>query len=162
MSSVSQRWTPLSSPELCIIVCTPCGLHGSFCWSRLPIVGSLAGVDDTPPGWLPGPALCGGCLQLVDGVGSWGGWRSLLLVLWVFSINSFSVNGCNFGVTMGRDNLWIFLFCVIGHSWVEISNVWFGSASLRWLVSNNLKEIQQRYLVITKYCASLCFPAPCN
>ena len=119
-------------------------------------MGSLAGVDDAPLGWLPGPALYGGCLQLVDRVGP------LLLVLWFFSINSFSVNGCNFGVPMGGGNLWVFLFCIIGHSWVAISNVWFGLASLRRLVINNLKEIQQRYLVTTEYCAYLCFPAPCN
>ena len=162
MSSVSQWWTFLSSPELYFIGCTPCGLHGSFCCSRLPTVGSLAGVDDTLLGWLPGPALYGGCLLLVDGVGSWGGWRSLLLVLWFFSINSFSVNGCSFGVPMGGGNLWVFLLCIIGHTWVAVSNAWFGLASLRWLVSNNLKKIQQRYLVITEYCASLCFPAPCS
>ena len=48
-----------------------------------------------------------------------------------FSINSFSVNGCNFGVPMGGGNLWVFLLCIIGHTWVAVSNAWFGLASLR-------------------------------
>ena len=159
MSCVSQQHTPFWSPDLgvppiwaawvlLLWQADYCGQSGRYGW---------------PSSWLVARPF----LMWRLPAAGWRGWvmrrlKIFFASLVVFSISSFSVNGCNFGVPMGGGKLRVFLFCNIDHSWVAISNVWLELASLRWLESNNLKKIQQRYLVITEYCASLHFPDPCN
>ena len=42
-------------------------------------MGGLVGMVGPWSGWLPGPALCGGCGLLVGRVGSWGGTLGLVI-----------------------------------------------------------------------------------
>ena len=67
--------------------CSLCGLHGSFCCSRLTIVSGLVGMACPQSGWLPGPACAEaaghwlvGLSQRLGAAGPWG-FRGLALTL---------------------------------------------------------------------------------
>ena len=72
-SSASHQCTPFSSLELYAPGVPPVWVAWALLLCGLTTVGGLVGLVGPWSGWMPGPALCGGCQLLVGGARSQGG-----------------------------------------------------------------------------------------